>query len=479
MAGYTRRTHIVRIPSPDTPPGTPIEKGDFVDVEVLDAIAFRIENNKEVILSLDATKSIPYIVDNTDGDHSKTPGKATQRSHMKRVKSDDAKNALDIEIVDCWAARDQNNNEWILDMQPGADGSSAYNISDGSGDQKSTRREHNEIVSQPSGKKKQDAKNEYVTSVRSDNIAFRKMNNYEVILSCPSCDDKNADNVDFGRANTFTLPKNYDPTDDSDQAVKPPSLQDSGDQHNYVNFVKDRSTGKMMPIFTQDAKIDMGPFWWIRKISQNNDLWFGFNVTDDLQHPSAYITFDDIPKLAGIRFDLMIGIGPSNNIPSMPDNPAFTDTGGESTTLTSDMLKQTLFTGTDGAKVIGFGLWVFSDEQNPVSEVWINSNSPLFANPFTVTLTTSATLDPTPRNDMIGTPFALSKITSKQIASGNTLFPNTLPGVTPFPGAPNVYNSPTGNDATGPTTDVRAGPTSRSYKFDFTDQANPKITLSP
>ena len=47
---YTRRTHIVRVPL-DNPPvaGDPEQ---YADVEVLDAIAFRVEGGKEVILSM-------------------------------------------------------------------------------------------------------------------------------------------------------------------------------------------------------------------------------------------------------------------------------------------------------------------------------------------------------------------------------------------------------------------------------------------
>src|ERR1039458_2678607 len=104
MGQYTRRTHVVRISDPDaTQPPDPKNPGNYVDVEVLDAIAFRVDQNKEVILSMDAKKAVPYIIDDTGGDHAKKPGGATQRSHMKRVKSSDGKSALDVEVVDCWA----------------------------------------------------------------------------------------------------------------------------------------------------------------------------------------------------------------------------------------------------------------------------------------------------------------------------------------------------------------------------------------
>jgi hypothetical protein len=263
---FTRRTHIVRIAPPDSDPKDP---GEFVDVEVLDAIAYRIANNKEVVLKFDP-KADAYIVDDTGGGHEKKPDNASSRSHMKRVQSSDGENALDVEVIDCWAARGINNAEWILDMQPGTDGSDDFNISDSSGDSKSTRRVHNEIVTDPPGKTKSDAGKNYLTSVRSDNIAFRTINNREVILSMTSCDDPNAQGVDFGRASTHTTPEGYDPNDESDSAVKPPSLADSGDQHNYIKFVDD-GKGSFKGLFTLDEKIEMGPLWWIRKIKNSGD----------------------------------------------------------------------------------------------------------------------------------------------------------------------------------------------------------------
>ncbi len=307
----TRRTHIVRITDPDTPPdpANPSGQGNYIDVEVLDAIAFRTTGNKEVILSLDAKKSTPYIVDKTGGGHDKSPSKATQRTHMKRVQSSDGTSAIDVEIVDCWAATDQNGGSWILDMQPGSGGGTAYNISDGSGDAKSTRRQHNEIVSSPFGKAKADAAKSYVTSVRTDNIAFRKVNGHEVILSCPSCDDTNAQGVDFKRADTHTTPQGYDPSDTSDAAVKPPSLDDSGDQHNYVCFVKG-DDGKSKSIMTVDEKIDMGPFWWIRKVESGGNylviLFQGAETDTHVQPWGDQAMFNNNPN-GGDGSDLRAG----------------------------------------------------------------------------------------------------------------------------------------------------------------------------
>jgi len=264
MTAFTRRTHIVRVSLDATPPKPGEKPSEYMDLEILDAVAFRIERNKEVILDMDQTKAVPFIVDETGGDHSKALRDATQRTHMKRiVNPDDKGQKLDIEVMDCVAYRDQRGEEWILDMQPGSDKDDGYfNISDGTGDSTATRRVHSEIVSSPFGKAKKDAGKDYVTVVRNDNIAFRKLRGEEVIISIPSSDDPNAENVDFPRALTFvSSPDGYDPADDSANAVEPPLLSTTDDQHNYVNPV-DGADG----FLTGDAKIAMGPFWWIRKV---------------------------------------------------------------------------------------------------------------------------------------------------------------------------------------------------------------------
>lgn len=258
---FTRRTHVVRVHD-DAPNGG----GSYIDVEVLDAIAFRIDGNKEVILNMDQKKAVPFIVDNTGGGHGKTPGGATQRTHMTRVTGQqNPTNMLDVEVADCCSFRDQNGEEWILDMQNGSgDGANVFDATSGGGSAGATRRVHDEIVA-PNMAKKADAGANYLTSQRSDAIAFRKANGYEVIIKCPSCDDPNA-GVDFGRASTFVTPNGYDPADPT--SPEPPTLAESGDAHIYAAFVP-AADG----FLTDDAKIAMGPFWWVRKVTSGSILF--------------------------------------------------------------------------------------------------------------------------------------------------------------------------------------------------------------
>jgi hypothetical protein len=248
---YTRRTHIVRVPDdPDT--------GNYIDVEVLDAISFKTTDGHDVILTMKAEAADPYIVDDTGGGHERKPGKGTSRSHMKRITSKtDPTQQLDVEVADIMAFTDTNGRVWVLDMKATTgEGPSVFDSLDGSGDSKATRRVHSEKVAVPPGSK-DPANKSYLTMQRCDNIAFRTINGQVVVLSSPSADDGSG-----SRAETFTTPSGYDPTDDGPSAVVPPKLKDTGDKHNYVAFVKD-ATG----VFTGDEKIQMGPFWWIRKIA--------------------------------------------------------------------------------------------------------------------------------------------------------------------------------------------------------------------
>lgn len=470
MAKETRRTHIVRVPMDDPPVAQGAKPGQYIDYEVLDAIAFRTANGKEVILNMDQTKAVPYIVDHTGGDNAKQPNKPTQLNHMQRIKGkQDSTQQLDVEVIDCVSYRDQNGEEWVLDMQTGSgEGADVFDITDSSGDPKSTRRVHDETVSFPFGKSKEDAAKSYITVQRNDNIAFRKANGAEVIFSAQSCDDPNSQGVSFSRASTFTTPQGYDPTDDSDNAIAPPSLADSGEKHVYASVVKGSG------FLTDDAKIAQGPFWWIRKIQAGNDLWFGFQTQSNIVGSSAFVTFDDIDDLAGVSIQMMT----SDNFPGGPgylDRSGAVDPGplAGATILTAAMLKGVLCTGLHGAKVIGFGLFVSNPEINPSSEVWINTKNPLFAKPFKVTLHTDTNVHTS--GAMTGTCFALSKITSKGVAVGKTV------GVAMLPGPGSAYSPPLGNDAVGGfTSSVNFPPVLvRQYKIDLSDPANPKITTDP
>jgi hypothetical protein len=279
MSNFTRRTHVVRCFDDD--------KAQFVDVEVLDAIAFRIDGGKEVVLSMEQSNSQPYIVDDTGGEHGQKPKDPTQRTHMKRITAkNDATQMLDVEVMDIMAFNDQNGGQWILDMKATTgEGPDIFDTTTSTGSKASTRRGHDEKIAITPGEKNPSL---YVTSQRCDAIAFRTIMGQEVIFSCPSSDDPNSSSP---RAKTFIVsPTGYDPADDS---IVPP---DNKDPHNYVKFVKGANG-----FITGDTPISMGPFWWIRKIS-GGDI---FVVQIDITTQNNVFSTPDTPPalfLTGMRF---------------------------------------------------------------------------------------------------------------------------------------------------------------------------------
>jgi hypothetical protein len=248
MAGATRRTHIVRVSDAK---GEELSKeSNYFDIEVLDAIAFRTDNGKEMVLDLNTEKAVPYIVDETGGDHGKSPGNATRRSHMKRIVSGDAK--IDVEVLDAVSFRDKNGEEWILNL-PG-ESATPYNVDEPSGGN-STRRTHNEKIYTS-----KDDKGSYITVERSDMMAFRTINGKEMIIKMESHDDGKGK----GRAETHVVsPEGYDP--DNDDGPEPPKNEDP---HNYIKFVKNVGN-----IVTKKEKIAQGPLWWIRKVHVAQGEW--------------------------------------------------------------------------------------------------------------------------------------------------------------------------------------------------------------
>lgn len=254
MTGFTRRTHIVRIK------GALAET--YLDVEVMDAISFTIENGEEVVLNVAASDAVPYIDDDTGDGNAKHPGalRATRRSHMKRITGPDG--FFDIEVLDAVAFRDKRGEEWVLDMPDGGN-LNVYNTTTKSGSVSSTRRVHNEKIIDPNAKGATDAA--YLTSVRCDTLAFRTANGDQVVLANPSNDDRTQPDP---RANTFVhdTPASYDPTNPTGPA--PP---DNGDPSPYVFFPKGGGP------YTGDTPIAMGPLWWIRGVSPKSGPWYWYH----------------------------------------------------------------------------------------------------------------------------------------------------------------------------------------------------------
>jgi hypothetical protein len=238
MSQFTRRTHVVRIHDDDAD-----GSGQYVDVEVVDAVSFRTDNGKEMILNMPAEKAVPYIVDDTGDGSEKTPSRATRRSHMERIKGDpDKTQFFDVEVLDMISFRGQNGEEWIL-VNPSKD-AVPFNKTDG-GSGRATRRTHTEKVGL-TGATQSDGE---ITIERCDMMAFRTMNGQEMIIKMESYDDGSGD-----RAETKIDPDGYDP-----KKAKPEPPKNT-DPHVYVKFVKGGG------VQTGKTKIAQGPLWWIRKV---------------------------------------------------------------------------------------------------------------------------------------------------------------------------------------------------------------------
>lgn len=240
----TRKTHIVRCPAdPDNPDAL------YVDVEVLDALAFIGPNGQEMILRFKQDNIDPVIVDDVGSGNAKDPGaNGTRRSHMEQVDNDKTK--IFVEVLDNIAFSDQNGQEWILNMP--SKSADERNTTEGTGSDTSTRKTHNEKISQDFSKNP----TTYLTVTRTDEVAFRTVMGEELIVRLPSCDDPNSSDK---RADTITTPQDYDPKDES--GPKPPINKD---KNVYIAFPKDAGPDC---VNTKDAKISQGMLWWIRKIS--------------------------------------------------------------------------------------------------------------------------------------------------------------------------------------------------------------------
>lgn len=284
----TRKTHIVRVF--DDSSGTK-DKDVFVDIEVLDAIAFRTENNREVILSLPAASADPVIKDDVGVGAEKTPSNGTRLSHMKKVASKDGKSFFAAEVLDCVAFRDANNTEWILQMP--ADDAAPFNSTTGTGaGDKSTRRVHTEKLSATPGEKDP---TDYISVERCDEMAFRSFNGQELVIQMSSADDGSTP----GRAESVTTPDGYDGTDDG---ATPP---ENADPNVYFKFMK----GSGGVFLNKDDKVAMGPLWWLRRASGGEILVFQIDIARlNMPAPTSEIGGGQ-DETGGLKFKLTSSFG--------------------------------------------------------------------------------------------------------------------------------------------------------------------------
>jgi hypothetical protein len=257
----TRRSHIVRI-------GTDTNR--FVDIEVLDAIATRTTEGKQVVLVFPGADAIPYIVDDTGDGNGKSVVGATRRSHMKRISSSsDSTQFFDIEVLDAISFKIEGK-EWIMNF-PDDGGLSVYNTTTNSGSPTgSTRIVHDEkIYSDPT-----DKTSDFMLVERCDTMTLRTINGEQWIITMPSSDDGSG----TGRADTDTKPAGY-----VAGTTVPPQNSDPSVYAFFPSASKGAITGK-------NGKITMGPLWWPRATSKKSGPWYTYTP---IQQPYEWSLYEN------------------------------------------------------------------------------------------------------------------------------------------------------------------------------------------
>ncbi len=241
----TRRVHVVRIKD--------ASGNNFVDVKVLDAIAFRGPSGAESLLDCTAGNANPYILDTTgDGNGKGDPSSCTRVSHMKRLTNpNNSTQFLDVEILDAASFRGPNGAEMVLFM-PDADATELVvdNTGNGLGNDPgpdATRALHVVRITQdtsdnPHSTVNDASDNQFLLVKRLDAIAFRGPNGAENLLYAPASDgDDNEDD-------TTTYNGDGSPPDNTDPNVyaKWPTL-----------------TSSSGPWLGAGAPVSQGLLWWI------------------------------------------------------------------------------------------------------------------------------------------------------------------------------------------------------------------------
>jgi len=260
MSDYTRNAHMVRVFATDPKTGKQLSSGQFVDIEVLDAVTFKGIRGEESVLHFPVKDSVPYIVDDTGNQLDKRPSasEATCSSHIKEItdpddKSDNPAKIL-VEVLDCITFKTTRGEEMVLSV-PGAE-IKPFNTTDGDGDDEPNCQTHSEKVTNRGVDT--DEKDNYVLVERTDVMTFKTTRGEELVYEMPSSDDPEGE-----RASTYiwNMPGGaYDPNDSDDPDKSPPSLEESGDPHVYVYFEEGAN------IWTKDLKINQGFKWWIRRV---------------------------------------------------------------------------------------------------------------------------------------------------------------------------------------------------------------------
>ena len=238
----TRRVHVVRIKQPNNP-------SNYVDVKVIDAIAYRGPNGFEALLRCDAINADPYIKDKTeDGNTKGNPQGCSRSSSIVRVGASGGGSMLDVEQLNAVCFQAPNNKEVLL-VCPGDSAAVAVVDTTGNGltvdaSDSTTRATHIEKISDTSGSGR------YLLVERVDAISFRGPNGLENLMFNPG----EGSEIDTTRYNSDgSPPDNKDP---NLYIFWPPGATDP-----WIGNTQGAS-----------GVIRQGPLWWIVKASAGSTL---------------------------------------------------------------------------------------------------------------------------------------------------------------------------------------------------------------
>lgn len=302
MAVASRKTHMVRIVAPKAVPVPPGNKGPmYVDIEVLDCIAYKTTNGHVHVWDCQTHNVDPFIEDKTsDPPNWATGGETSSRgSHAKAFNqpSDGTQkqpvSIFDYEVLDRIAFRDDESKIWILDHPQ--ESSKAFNVTTGKGSKTSTRRTHLEQINATytsggtggvlgnrigafgkdpnTGKKNDGTIGGCLVQERVDIVAFQGLNEKRLIINLESHDDQDPDSADpkKTRATTITDPPDYDPN--NAKGPKPPVLEVTQDLNKYIKLIAINNKGG--PIFGGG----FSGYQWSAEVTAGGAINFGETIT--------------------------------------------------------------------------------------------------------------------------------------------------------------------------------------------------------
>jgi hypothetical protein len=307
---FTRKSHQVRVKHPSTPE-------IWADVEVLDAVALRLPNGKEVLYQVPAAVAVACIRDDTgDGQARGQPQGCSRVSHMVRLTNpDDESQFFDVEVLDAFALRGPNGEEIALLMpEDGAREAIVDDTGSGVGIPASANTTRvlravkiAELVDGPGSTASDDPAypsgeitDNFALSLRTEALAMRGPNGAESVLLIPAAGSDANDTTSY----TF---------DDQGNKVPP----DNSDPNVYVYFPED-SAG---PWLGAGAPIKQGPLWWIKRLNGTQAfLVLEFLVTRDQAAADPTITATVLPATT---VEQEFPVASSDDPIRPPDAPVF------------------------------------------------------------------------------------------------------------------------------------------------------------